>query len=220
MIKNIVAKYLIRNNRMLRALNWLAYTYYAEPKKEEFRELGKNCIIYPNVFISRKDRLIIKDNVQIHEGTLLSCIGCLHIGNNVGIARDCKVLTSEHEFRKTSVIPYGPTVIAKPVYIDDNVWIGANVCILPGVEIGEGAIIGMGSVVAKDIPPCAIVMGNPAKIIGWRNTDKYEESKREKKFVRHQYYEKIVVPKYIQRRQKRYNLIKPLINGKEIILDE
>jgi acetyltransferase-like isoleucine patch superfamily enzyme len=51
------------------------------------------------------------------------------------------------------------------VYIDDDVWIGAMSIILKGVTIGEGAIVGAGSVVTKDVPPWAIVAGNPAKII-------------------------------------------------------
>ena len=43
--------------------------------------------------------------------------------------------------------------------------IGANATILPGVEIGEGALVGAGSVVARDVPPGAVVAGNPARVI-------------------------------------------------------
>ncbi|NVJ90012.1 MAG: CatB-related O-acetyltransferase [Methylocystaceae bacterium] len=49
-----------------------------------------------------------------------------------------------------------------------DVWIGANAIILQGRKIGHGAIIGAGSVVTKDVPPYAIVAGNPAKIINYR----------------------------------------------------
>ncbi len=45
--------------------------------------------------------------------------------------------------------------------------------ILPGVTLHEGAVIGAGSLVTKDVPSCAVVGGNPAKIIGWRDKDKY-----------------------------------------------
>ena len=51
------------------------------------------------------------------------------------------------------------------IRIGDDVWIGAGAIILPGVTIGEGAVVGAGAVVTKDIPPFAIVVGNPAKII-------------------------------------------------------
>jgi len=54
------------------------------------------------------------------------------------------------------------------IIICDDVWVGANSVILPGVTIGEGAIIAAGSVVTKNIPPYAIVVGNPAKILKFR----------------------------------------------------
>lgn len=56
----------------------------------------------------------------------------------------------------------------KDMYIDDDVWIGANVTVLSGVHIGQGAVIGAGSVVTKDIPPYAVAMGVPAKVVKYR----------------------------------------------------
>jgi len=53
-------------------------------------------------------------------------------------------------------------------YIGNDVWIGANAVILKGIKIGDGAIIGASSVVTKNVPPYAIVVGNPAKIIKYR----------------------------------------------------
>lgn len=52
--------------------------------------------------------------------------------------------------------------------IGHDVWIGGNANIIKGVKIGNGAIIGTNSVVTKDVPPYAIVGGNPAKIIRYR----------------------------------------------------
>jgi len=54
------------------------------------------------------------------------------------------------------------------VVIGSDVWIGYNVTILSGVTIGDGAVIGTGSVVSGDVPPYAIVAGNPAQIIRYR----------------------------------------------------
>jgi acetyltransferase-like isoleucine patch superfamily enzyme len=56
-------------------------------------------------------------------------------------------------------------VPARPVRIGRNVWIGFDACVLPGVAIGEGAVVGARSVVAQDVPPYAVVAGNPAQII-------------------------------------------------------
>jgi serine acetyltransferase len=54
------------------------------------------------------------------------------------------------------------------IIIGNDVWIGAKSTIMSGVKIGDGAVIGSGSVVAKDVPPYAIVVGNPAKVIKYR----------------------------------------------------
>ena len=57
------------------------------------------------------------------------------------------------------------------IIIGNDVWIGTRSIILPGVKIGNGVIIGAGAVVTKDVPPYAIVGGNPAKIIKFRKQD-------------------------------------------------
>lgn len=62
-------------------------------------------------------------------------------------------------------------------YVGHDVWLGENVTVVAGVRIGDGAIIAAGSVVVKDIPPCAIVGGNPAKIIKSRFNTSEDERK-------------------------------------------
>ncbi|PAJ74472.1 transacetylase [Pseudoalteromonas sp. NBT06-2] len=61
--------------------------------------------------------------------------------------------------------------ISEPVTIGDDVWIGANVTILKGVKVGSGAVIGAGSVVTKNIPENAIAVGNPAKVVKYRESE-------------------------------------------------
>ena len=58
----------------------------------------------------------------------------------------------------------------KEIRIGNDVFIGANVTILDGVTIGDGAVIGAGAVVVKDIPPYAVAVGVPAKVIKYRFT--------------------------------------------------
>ena len=57
------------------------------------------------------------------------------------------------------------------VSIGNDVWVGADATILSGVTIGDGAIVGAHSVVARDVPPYAVVVGNPAKIVRYRFAD-------------------------------------------------
>lgn len=58
----------------------------------------------------------------------------------------------------------------KDVIIDEEVWIGARVTILQGVHVRRGCDIGAGTVLRKSPPPYSIVIGNPAKVIGFRYT--------------------------------------------------
>jgi maltose O-acetyltransferase len=55
--------------------------------------------------------------------------------------------------------------ISKPVVIEDDVWLAARVTVLKGVRIGRGAVVAAGAVVTKDVPPCTLVGGVPARII-------------------------------------------------------
>ena len=58
----------------------------------------------------------------------------------------------------------------KDVEVDEDVWIGARVTILQGVHIGRGSELGTGAVIRSNVPPYAVVIGNPAKIVGFRFT--------------------------------------------------
>ena len=62
-------------------------------------------------------------------------------------------------------------------YVGNDVWFGENVTVVAGVHIGDGAIIAAGSVITKDVPPCTVVGGNPAKIIKSRFTSQEDEKK-------------------------------------------
>jgi virginiamycin A acetyltransferase len=55
--------------------------------------------------------------------------------------------------------------------VGNDVWIGQNVTVMPGVHIGDGAIIGANSVVAKDIPPYSVAVGNPCRVVRKRFDD-------------------------------------------------
>lgn len=99
--------------------------------------------------------------------------GRLTIGDYFHSGTGVKVFTSTHNYKSDTVLPYSTEYIDADVLIGDFVWFGVNVIILPGVRIGDGAIVGAGSVVTKDVPSMAIVAGNPAKLISWRDKDLY-----------------------------------------------
>ena len=59
-----------------------------------------------------------------------------------------------------------PKHVSGPIRIEDGAWIGAGAIILAGVTVGQKSIVGAGAVVTRDVPPYAIVAGNPAKVLG------------------------------------------------------
>jgi maltose O-acetyltransferase len=91
------------------------------------------------------------------------------IGKNVMMGPEVSIYTVNHKTDNTE-IPMCKQGVTHPkqVSIGDDVWISSRVTILPGVTIGDGAIIGAGAVVTKDVPPFAVVGGNPAKILKYR----------------------------------------------------
>ena len=154
-------------------------------KKHKFKSCGKLTRIEKNVRIWKtRGEIILGDRVLLHQGVKLSCLGAekkaqikignrsyigdrteihagdlVEIGNGCNISWNCTIL--DRDYHKLC----SNEEIIKPVKICDNVWIGCNCIILKGVTIGEGAVVAAGSVVTKDVPPKALVGGNPAKII-------------------------------------------------------
>jgi chloramphenicol O-acetyltransferase type B len=115
--------------------------------------------------------IILGHHVQFGKGTIVHCDA--EIGNYVLLARNVSLIgRDDHRFD----FP-GKTVWDSPrgdqfkVVIEDDVWIGHGAIILSGVTVGRGAIVSAGAVVTKDIPPYAVVGGNPARLIKWRFTD-------------------------------------------------
>lgn len=64
-----------------------------------------------------------------------------------------------------------PSMTSRAVLIEDNVWIGFGSVVLPGTRLGRGAIVGCKSVVSGEIPPYAVVAGNPARVIRYLAAD-------------------------------------------------
>ena len=87
----------------------------------------------------------------------------VEIGNNVAIACNVKILTTNHDFSNSN--KRAGKVKGKKVKIGDGCWIGAGSIILPGTEIGKGTIVAAGSVVKGEIEENSLYAGIPAKKI-------------------------------------------------------
>lgn len=126
--------------------------------------IGEDCNICDHVFIENDvkvgNKVTIKCGVQLWDGLVVE--DNVFIGPNATFAND--------KFPRSKVYPekFLKTIIRKGASI------GANATILPGIIIGENSMIGAGAVVTKDVPPNAIVIGNPARITGYTNTERIE----------------------------------------------
>lgn len=108
--------------------------------------------------------------------------GTVYFGDNFHSGTECMIITQNHNYDKGNAIPYDDSFEYKTIVIEDNVWFGNRVTITGNITIGEGAIIAAGSVVVKDVPPYAIVGGNPAKVIKYRDIEHYKRLKEQKQF--------------------------------------
>lgn len=135
-----------------------------------------NNWVQPDVKISSIKKLKLGGKVYIGgNGAKLCCEGGLTIGYGTKIGEGCFILTTNHNYKSTTRVPYDNIGIMQPVEIGKNCWIGVRSIICPGVKIDDGAIVAMGSVVTKSVPKCAIVGGNPARIIKYRDIENYDK---------------------------------------------
>lgn len=134
------------------------YTYYDD--LEDVHRFEQN-VKYHFDFIG--DRLIIGRFCMIASGTTFIMNGGNHLTQAVSAYPFAIFGADWADAMDGRAYPYrGDTVIG------NDVWIGHEATIMPGVTIGDGAIIGTKAVVTRDVPPYAIVAGNPAQVVKMR----------------------------------------------------
>tara|TARA_Y100001970_G_scaffold283879_1_gene400048 strand:+ start:2237 stop:2815 length:579 start_codon:yes stop_codon:yes gene_type:complete len=123
-------------------------------------KIGENCTLGQNVNIGSNveigNYVKIQNNVSVYEGVTLE--------DYVFCGPSCvftNVLLPRCEFPQRGSEFYQPTLVKKSASI------GANATIVCGNTIGKYALVGAGAVVTKNVPDFALVLGNPAKIVGW-----------------------------------------------------
>lgn len=120
--------------------------------------IGMNCNICDHVFIENDvvvgNDVTVKGGVQLWDG--------VRLGNRVFVGPNA-TFTNDRFPRSKQY----PESFRGPI-VEDGASIGANATLLPGVTVGRNAMVGAGSVVTKDVPPNAVVVGNPAIIVGYQ----------------------------------------------------
>ncbi len=126
--------------------------------------------IGPSVFISPAEIAGKLNLFSVGEDTFIGrveiqVVGEVRIGSHVCINDGVRIFSASHNLLDTRWTRYEESVV-----IADYVWIASGALILPGVSIGRGAVIGAGAVISRDVPPLALAVGNPARILEGRRT--------------------------------------------------
>lgn len=131
----------------------------------------QNIYLDDYIHIGNNNRFYADATITIREGTI--------------IADNCEFRTANHYYdgEDLKMLPYDERVICKPITVERNCWIGTQVIVLPGVSINEWAVIGAGSVISKDVPPYAVVCGNPARVVKYRSIDVYHKLAEEQQQI-------------------------------------
>lgn len=131
-------------------------------------------------------RIYMYDDTTLNSFSMISASAKFIMKKESGASSGLTIITGNHqripcEQFKVNNIVVASNDIEKDIVVEEDVWIGANVTLCAGVTIGRCANIGAGSVVRNSVPPYAIVMGNPAKVVGFCFTPK-EAVEHEKMF--------------------------------------
>ncbi len=160
-------------------------TFYPQAKiynsvGPEAIEIGRHCLCMGEILIAGKNgKVVIGDWCSLSPDTKIWAMEKIELGARVIISHGAQIFDNNshslsaqdrhdrfRELRTAGRHLQPEQVSHKPVRIEDDVWIGFNSAILKGVTIGRGAIIGACSVVTSDVPPYAVMVGNPARKVG------------------------------------------------------
>lgn len=141
-----------------------------ENKRFPVLTIGKDSYILEALVDNILDEDLVY-NVQIGRYSSIAPEGTFMIDMNHDYKRVCQGIPSELKDRKPEFIKRKGQIV-----IMNDCWIGRGTTILSGTTIGNGAVVAAKSVVTKDVPPYAIVGGNPARVIGYRFDEKQIEA--------------------------------------------
>jgi acetyltransferase-like isoleucine patch superfamily enzyme len=161
----------ITYNLFLSSLNSI-YRNYFKTRRSKFGYIDKSARVRFPILIKGIENVFLYENTLIlGESKILATKARFVMKRNSAASEGLTVVTGNHPYSKGE--PFitkaaADVQIAKEVIVEEDVVLYSNVTLLAGIVIGRGSVIGSGSVCRCSIPPYAIVVGNPAKVIGFK----------------------------------------------------
>ncbi len=146
-----------------------------------FENVDKTARLDPSVLVYNHNNLYMEENTNIdHGAVIMNTKAKVIFKKNSGAAFCFTAVTGNHMSvvgknlkQVTNAVKMQMDInheMDKDIVVEEDVWIGNHVVLLSGVHIGRGGEVGAGSVVRSSTPPYSVVIGNPAKVVGFRFT--------------------------------------------------
>lgn len=126
--------------------------------------IGTKVRIFRGTQVMSAENLVVGDHVAIGFRCLLDARTSITIGHHTVIASDVHFIGGHHDLTTFETIE-------QPISIGDYCWIASRATILDGVTLGRGAVVSACSMVGRDVAPMAVVLGNPARNVGVRESE-------------------------------------------------
>ena len=146
-----------------------------DPIEERGIFLGDEVMLFDHVRLLIGDQRLspqtgirLGQRVIINVGGYISGEGGLVVDDDVLIGSHVRILSAGHAIHGGGAVIARNPITHAAVHVESGAWLGAGCTVLQGVTIGRGAAVGAGSVVTRDIPPFAVAVGNPARVIRYR----------------------------------------------------
>jgi acetyltransferase-like isoleucine patch superfamily enzyme len=157
------------SNVVIGAKSWIASAYsflHYRSRRPVGLQLGRDTGLYieAQIDLGPEGQVIVGDFCAL-VGPIFSTNGRVTVGDYVLISKD--VVIADRPWARPPSAETVDGAVSRDIEIGDDVWIGTRAVILGGARIGRGAIVGAGAIVQGEVPPFAIVAGNPGRVVGW-----------------------------------------------------
>ena len=169
---------LFRNNRFIRGLYTLYYSYFGSCNRKNFGYIADSAKLIPPLKIDGPQNVYMYENTKIENSTISAVLSkfimkkgsaaaeglSVHTGNHMQlVGKFYRTITNENKLNSGKVFD-------KDIVVEEDVWIGCNVTLLSGAHLGRSAVIAAGAVVNSEISPYCIAGGVPTKPIKFKWT--------------------------------------------------